>query len=94
MICRFSSGSSASIPAVNDTHAARRSSPTATKRYPWHSIALVATAQQDTRARLRVGRCFGGKSYVANPPLPASEWPDAIVCEWAATFNALFLQRI
>lgn len=93
MICRFSSGSSASIPAVNYTHAARRSSPTATKRYPWHSIALVATAQQDP-VPTGVGRCFGGKIYVANAPLPASEWPDAIVYEWAATFNALFLQRI
>lgn len=63
------------------------------KRYRWHSIVLVATTPQDTRARLRVGRCFGGKIYVVNAPLPASEWPGAIAYEWAATFKALFLQR-
>jgi hypothetical protein len=34
------------------------------KRYRWHSIVLVATPPQDTRARLRLGRCFGGKIYV------------------------------
>ena len=63
------------------------------KRYGWHSIALVATTPQDTRARLRVGRCFGGKIYVVNAPLPTSQWPGAIAYEWAATFKALFLQR-
>ena len=63
------------------------------KRYGWHSIALVATAPQDTRARLRVGRCFAGKIYVVNAPLPASQWPGAIAYEWAATIKALFLQR-
>ena len=63
------------------------------KRYRWHSIALVATTPQDTRARIRLGRCFSGKIYVVNAPLPTSQWPGAIAYEWAATFKALFLQR-
>jgi hypothetical protein len=62
------------------------------KRYRWHSIVLVATIQQDTRARLRVGRCFGGQVYVIGVPLPLSEWPYAIAYEWGATIKALFLQ--
>jgi hypothetical protein len=62
-------------------------------RYRWHSIVLVAAAPQDTVARLRVGRCFSGKIYVVNAPLPASEWPFEIAHEWASAFKALFLQR-
>jgi hypothetical protein len=61
-------------------------------QYGWRSIVLVATTPQDTRARLRVGRCFKGKIYVINAPLPAWDWPWAIVYEWGATIKALFLQ--
>ena len=63
------------------------------KRYRWHSIILVTTTPQDTRARLRVERCFGGNIYVITAPLPASEWPGAIAYEWGATIKALFFQR-
>jgi len=63
------------------------------QRYRWHSIALVTTTPQDTRARLRLGRCFSGKIYVVNAPLPLSQWPEAIAYEWGATLKALFLQR-
>ena len=63
------------------------------KRYRWHSIVLVATTPQDTRARLQVGRCFTGKIYVINAPLPPSEWPYSITYEWGATLRALLLHR-
>jgi hypothetical protein len=62
-------------------------------RHHWHSIVLVTTTPQDTRARLRVGRCFGGDIYVMTAPVPASEWPDAIFYEWGAIIKALVLQR-
>jgi len=63
------------------------------KRYRWHSIVLVTTTPQDTRARLRVGRCFGGSVYVISAPLPPSQWPYAIVYEWGSTVKALVFQR-
>jgi DUF218 domain len=63
------------------------------KRYRWHSIVLVTTTPQDTRARLRVRRCFRGTVYVVTAPLPTYEWPYAIVYEWAATIKALLIQR-
>jgi hypothetical protein len=63
------------------------------KRYRWHSIVLVATTPQDTGARLHVGRCFTGKIYVTNAPLPPSEWPYAITYGWGATIRALLLRR-
>jgi uncharacterized SAM-binding protein YcdF (DUF218 family) len=63
------------------------------QRYHWHSIALVTTTPQDTRARLRVERCFSGAVYVVTAPLPAKEWPYELLYEWGATLKALFLQR-
>jgi len=63
------------------------------KRYRWHTIVLVATTPQDTLARLRAGRCFGGNIYVVNAPIPPSAWPYAITYEWGATIKALILQR-
>jgi len=63
------------------------------RRYHWHSIALVTTRPQDTRARLRVSRCFPGSIYVMTAPLPTHEWPYALAYEWGATIKALLLQR-
>jgi uncharacterized SAM-binding protein YcdF (DUF218 family) len=63
------------------------------RRYHWRSVVLVTTTPQDTRARLRVGRCFPGSIYVITAPLPAYEWPYALAYEWAATLKALLLQR-
>jgi hypothetical protein len=63
------------------------------KQYGWHSVALVTTPDQDTRARIRFGRCFAGHLYVVTAPLPASSWPYEIVYQWGALFKALTLQR-
>jgi uncharacterized SAM-binding protein YcdF (DUF218 family) len=63
------------------------------KRYHWQSMVLVTLAPQDTRARLRFGRCFGGKIYVVNSAFPVREWPYEIAYEWAATIKALLFQR-
>ena len=63
------------------------------QRYHWHSIALVTTTPQDTRARLRMKRCFSGDVYVVTAPLPVQDWPYALAYEWGATLKALFLQR-
>ena len=63
------------------------------RQYHWHSIVLVTTTPQDTRARLRVQRCFPGSIYAMTAPLPAYEWPYALAYEWGATVKALLLQR-
>ena len=36
------------------------------KRYRWRSITLVTTTPQDSRARVRMERCFGGRVYVVD----------------------------
>jgi uncharacterized SAM-binding protein YcdF (DUF218 family) len=62
------------------------------RRYHWRSLVLVTSRVQDTRARIRVGRCFGGKIYVVGVALPWSSWPYQIAYEWGALVKALFLQ--
>jgi uncharacterized SAM-binding protein YcdF (DUF218 family) len=59
----------------------------------WRSVALVTTPDQDTRARIRFGRCYDGSLSVVTTPLPAAEWPYAIAYQWAAIFKATVLQR-
>jgi hypothetical protein len=63
------------------------------KQYHWRSLVLVTGPQQDTRARIRMERCFGGSVYVVTGSLPLSIWPYQIAYEWAALFKALVLQR-
>ena len=63
------------------------------RKYHWQSVALVTTTPQDSRARLRVERCFTGPVYVVTASLPLSAWPSEIAYEWAATVKAFIFQR-
>lgn len=63
------------------------------KRYHWSSIVLVTTRTQDTRARIIVGRCFGGSIYAITAPLPLGSMPYQIAYGWGALIKALALHR-
>jgi uncharacterized SAM-binding protein YcdF (DUF218 family) len=63
------------------------------RQYGWRSMVLVTTPDQDSRARIRFERCFGGGLYVVTTPLPASQWAGQLAYQWAATAKALVLQR-
>jgi hypothetical protein len=63
------------------------------KQYHWRSIALVTITPQDTRARIRMERCFSGQVYVMTAPMPRHDWPYEIAYEWAATIKALTVNR-
>ena len=54
---------------------------------------MVTITPQDTRARLRMERCFGGPVYVMTTPIPAGKWPYQLAYEWGALTKALVLQR-
>ena len=60
----------------------------------WASVVLVTSRPQDTRARLRMAQCFGGRISVATAPLPRREWPKAVAYEWGALAKALKLAVI
>ena len=59
------------------------------RRYGWHSLIVVATRPQGVRARVLVGRCFTGTTYLATAPLPLSDWPYEIAYGWGALFKAM-----
>ncbi|MGD0698921.1 MAG: YdcF family protein [Trebonia sp.] len=63
------------------------------KRYHWQSMVLVTTAEQDTRARMMMRRCFGGAVYVMTAPQPLSSLPGQIAYGWGALLKALVLVR-
>jgi len=63
------------------------------QRYHWTSVALVTTRAQDTRARILMGRCFGGSLYVITASLPWDSWPYQIAYGWGALLKALVLYR-
>lgn len=60
------------------------------RKYHWQSVVLVTITPQDSRARLRVERCFNGPVYVVTASLPWSSWPYEIAYEWTAFAKALF----
>lgn len=63
------------------------------KQNHWDSIALVTIIPQDSRARLRMERCFTGHVYVMTAPIHWFMWPYQLAYEWAATVKALTVNR-
>jgi hypothetical protein len=59
----------------------------------WHSLIVVSSVPQSTRARLRVQRCFDGtvKVVAAQPSL--ARWAYGVIYEWGALIKALVWQR-
>ena len=62
-------------------------------RYHWQSVVLVTTREQDTRARLLLGRCYNGSVYVVTAAQAWYDWPYQIAYGWGALLKAEFLQR-
>ena len=62
-------------------------------QYRWHSVILVTTRGQDTRARITMRRCFGGSIFVITAPLSLGQWPHEIAYGWGALVKELALHR-
>jgi len=63
------------------------------KVYHWNSVVLVTNAEQDSRARMLLRRCFPGEVYVVTAPQPLSSVPGQILYGWGALLKALTLVR-
>jgi len=63
------------------------------QQYRWRSLVLVTTSAQDTRARLLMGRCFPGSTYVVTAPISPGQWPYQIAYGWGALLKALLVHR-
>ena len=80
-------------PDPGDTRGEAEFAGNLAKQYGWRSVVLVTAPDQATRARIVVGRCFGGPIYVMAGSLPLSSWPYQIAYSWAALFKALVVYR-
>ncbi|MCM3921436.1 YdcF family protein [Frankia sp. AiPs1] len=65
----------------------------AAARRGWHSLIVITSTSQSTRARLRLGRCYPGEVRMIGVPPPRRMWPYMITYEWAAMGKALLFQR-
>jgi len=59
----------------------------------WHSVVVVATPEQATRARLLVSRCYPGAVYLIAAPMPLSQLPYQVAYGWGALIKAYTVQR-
>ncbi|WP_432842554.1 YdcF family protein [Dactylosporangium sp. CA-092794] len=58
------------------------------EQHGWHSVILVTTPDQASRAMLRLSRCYDGKIFVATARLPWYQWPTQVVYQSGATVKA------
>jgi uncharacterized SAM-binding protein YcdF (DUF218 family) len=63
------------------------------RRYGWRSVVLVTIAEQATRARIMIRRCYSGSVYVVTASQAWYQWPYQIAYGWGSLFKALFLER-
>jgi len=61
--------------------------------YGWHSIVLVTSSEQATRARFMMERCYAGGVSVMTAPIPLSQLPYEIAYGWGALVKALLVER-
>jgi uncharacterized SAM-binding protein YcdF (DUF218 family) len=62
------------------------------RAHGWHSLIVVSSTPQATRARLRVKRCFDGSVYVVTASPRLRGWPAEVIYEWGALIKALVWQ--
>jgi uncharacterized SAM-binding protein YcdF (DUF218 family) len=63
------------------------------RAHGWHSLILVTSVAQATRARLRMKRCFDGSVQVVAARLSSPALAYDVVYEWGALAKALIWQR-
>jgi hypothetical protein len=80
-------------PDPSDTRGEAEFAGKIARQHGWRSLALVSTREQDTRARILVGRCFTGEIYVVTVARPWYYWPYQIAYGWGALLKALVVKR-
>jgi hypothetical protein len=80
-------------PVPGDTRGEAEFAGHLARRYGWHSIVLVTSSEQATRARMMMERCYTGGVYVMTAPVALSQVPYEIAYGWAALVKAYLLNR-
>jgi hypothetical protein len=63
------------------------------ERHHWHSLMIVPSRTQATRARLLVERCFPGQVVVVPSAEPLWDTPRDVFHEWGGVLGALSFYR-
>jgi uncharacterized SAM-binding protein YcdF (DUF218 family) len=63
------------------------------RAHHWHSIMVVPSRAQVTRARLLLKRCFSGRVLVVPASFQLARFPFEVIYEWGAMGKALFVDR-
>jgi uncharacterized SAM-binding protein YcdF (DUF218 family) len=80
-------------PNPVDTRGEARFAANQAKAFGWRSLIVVSSRPQDTRARIRVERCFDGRVSVVTASPSALQWPYQVAYEFGATLKAELWQR-
>jgi len=80
-------------PDPDDTRGEARFAASTASANGWHSLIVVSSVPQATRARLRFKRCFSGTVYVVPAKPDLGTWAYEVVYEWGALAKALVWQR-
>ena len=80
-------------PGPDDTRGEARFAASTARANGWHSLIVVASVPQATRARVRFKRCFSGTLYVVPAKPDLGTWAYEVVYEWGALAKALVWQR-
>jgi hypothetical protein len=79
-------------PNPLDTRGEARFAASQAQAHGWHSLIVVASVAQATRARLRVKRCFAGQVYLVTAKPGVASWAYDVAYEWGALVKALVVQ--
>lgn len=80
-------------PSPRTTRGEARATTRLAAQYGWRSILVVSGRAQDTRARIRIRRCYSGRVLVSPANPTRSSWPYLIAYEWGALVKAMVWQR-
>jgi uncharacterized SAM-binding protein YcdF (DUF218 family) len=80
-------------PDPDDTRGEARYAASTARANGWHSLIVVSSVPQATRARIRFKRCFSGTIYVVPARPDLGTWAYEVVYEWGALAKALIWQR-
>jgi uncharacterized SAM-binding protein YcdF (DUF218 family) len=80
-------------PDPDDTRGEARFAASTARANGWHSLIVVASVPQATRARVRFKRCFNGTIYIVPARPHLGTWAYEVVYEWGALAKALIWQR-
>jgi len=80
-------------PKPSNTMGEVRFAASQARAHGWHSLIVVSAVAQDTRARVRLKRCFSGSVYVVTARPSLATWAYELVYEWGALAKALVFQR-